>query len=274
MHPAEQLAMDGTLSGYDEAAQKIAATDTARTHRICGYDVSTGSLEDNLLLISDAARTRRGKWVVTLNTEMIARGVREPEYAALLRDADLIFADGMPIVWASRGHDDRNSIAERTTGVDLVQRLFQQQEIPAFAIIGGQNPTLTLERFPAARSACKWVFSGRVDNSLEQADQFAATLREQEVVIVFLALGIPKQDHLAKLLRARLPHCVVIGVGGTFEILGPEGSRAPNWMQRGGLEWLYRLMNDPARLWRRYLLRYPLGVWTLATDYYARGTCK
>ncbi len=275
METAEQFSTNGTLTGFDGHAADHGATTAPRTCSIAGYTVNNSSLDENVRAIAQAAKARTGKWVVTLNTEMIARGAREPAYANLLRGADLVFADGMPIVWASRGCRDQNRIPERTTGVDLVQRLFQREVIPPFAIIGGQHPEHTLdERFPTARPACKWVFSGRVDNSTEQADQFAATLRAKDVAIVFLALGIPKQDYLAQMLRERLPHCVIIGVGGTFEILGPEGGRAPAWMQRSGLEWLYRLTSDPMRLWRRYLLRYPLGVWTLATDYYARNACK
>ncbi|TNF52601.1 MAG: glycosyltransferase, partial [Burkholderiales bacterium] len=78
--------------------------------------------------------------------------------------------------------------------------------------------------------------------------------------------GVPKQDRLALLLRQRMPHLLLLGIGGTFEILGPDGGRAPQWMQRSGLEWLYRLTREPGRLWRRYLLNYPLGIWFLFRD--------
>ena len=84
--------------------------------------------------------------------------------------------------------------------------------------------------------------------------------------MVFIALGVPKQDRLAVELRRRMPHLVLLGIGGTFEILGPQGSRAPRWMQKGGLEWLYRLFREPGRLWRRYLINYPQGVWFLIKD--------
>jgi N-acetylglucosaminyldiphosphoundecaprenol N-acetyl-beta-D-mannosaminyltransferase len=84
--------------------------------------------------------------------------------------------------------------------------------------------------------------------------------------VVFLALGVPKQDRLALELRAQIPELVVAGVGGTFEILGPQGSRAPQWMQRAGLEWLYRLLHEPGRLWKRYFLHYPAGLSLLLKD--------
>ncbi|MGE0350264.1 WecB/TagA/CpsF family glycosyltransferase [Hydrogenophaga sp.] len=232
---------------------------------ICGFDLvrhSTSACLDDIL---QCAQDGRGAWLVTLNTEMLALCARDASYRELIQQADIITADGMPLVWASRYKN--KAIAGRTTGVDLVDAYLRVPEMPAYAIIGGQDPMATLERYaPAARQACRYLYNGIVDLSDAQLNQFSAALKAQDVRIVFIALGVPKQDRLALQLRAMLPHLVVVGIGGTFEILGPKGGRAPRWMQRVGMEWLYRLGKEPRRLWKRYLISYPAGVRMLVRD--------
>ena len=229
--------------------------------------ISTATLARHAELLRASAERGQGGWVVTLNTEMLARMAHDPDYGDLLSQANLCVADGMPLVWASQRQPDRAChIPERTTGVDLVDRLLGARHVPPFAIIGGRDPQTTLaHRYPHAQAACRFCFTGRVDGSDAQIERFARELERHEVRLLFLALGVPKQDVLAAALRARLPQVVIIGVGGTFEILGPEGRRAPRWMQRSGLEWFYRFVREPGRLWRRYLLQYPAGIRYLLT---------
>ena len=237
------------------------------TCTICGLNVSRSSLQAHLDDIMSRVLRNEGAWLLTLNTEMLARSVREPEYHSLMRTADIITADGMPLVWASRFKGSGVPIAGRTTGVDLVHAVLTSHEVPAFAIIGGRSPLVTVQAYgPKAVHACKYIFQDKVDLSEAQLSMFCRELERQQVKLVFIALGVPKQDHLARMLRKRLPHLVLTGIGGTFEILGPEGGRAPLWMQRSGLEWLYRFGKEPSRLWRRYLVSYPTGVWHLIKD--------
>lgn len=234
---------------------------------ICGLPVSRDPLDRHVQQVIERAREGRGAWILTLNTEMLARGARDPAYWTLVKGADVITADGMPLVWASRIKNAQAPVDGRTTGVDLVDALLRRDAVPRFAIIGGQSPLKTLERYgQTATASCVYLFDGKVDLSDRQLSDFCEVLPRQAVQVVFIALGVPKQDLLARELRLRLPHLVVMGIGGTFEILGPQGSRAPRWMQRSGLEWLYRLANEPGRLWRRYLMNYPLGIWWLVRD--------
>lgn len=234
---------------------------------ICGLALARYDTPACLEDILQRAQTGKGAWLVTLNTEMLARCARDATYHELIGQADIITADGMPLVWASRYKGAGEAIAGRTTGVDLVDAYLRQPQMPAYAIIGGLNPEATLARYePAAREACRYLFDGKVDLGDAQLDQFANVLNERAVRTVFIALGVPKQDRLALQLRTRLPHLVLLGIGGTFEILGPKGGRAPLWMQRTGMEWLYRLGKEPGRLWRRYLLNYPVGIGMLLKD--------
>jgi N-acetylglucosaminyldiphosphoundecaprenol N-acetyl-beta-D-mannosaminyltransferase len=234
---------------------------------ICGVPVSRGDLGSHVREVAARAEQGRGAWILTLNTEMLARGVQDPAYWSLVRKADIITADGMPLVWASRIKCAKAAVPGRTTGVDLVDAMLRLDSVPRFAVIGGQDPRTTIEQYgPSATGALAFVFDGRVDLSESQMAFFCDQLTRHQARVVFIALGVPKQDRLALELRNRLPQLVLLGIGGTFEILGPKGSRAPLWMQRTGLEWLFRLINEPGRLWRRYLVNYPRGVWRLVKD--------
>ena len=234
---------------------------------ICALPLSRSSLDVHIRELIGRVDQGRGAWLLTLNTEMLARGARDPAYLALIKNADIITADGMPLVWASRIKSPGLPIAGRTTGVDLIDGLLRQEQIPQFAVIGGHNPRKTIVQYRfRATTACAFLFDGQVDLSDAQLTFFCDELARRQARLVFIALGVPKQDQLALLLRRRMPELVLLGIGGTFEILGPDGRRAPLWMQRVGLEWLLRLAKEPGRLWRRYLINYPRGIWFLVKD--------
>jgi len=239
---------------------------------ICGLSVSLGNLNGHVREVTGRAARGSGAWFLTLNTEMLARGAREPEYWDLIKKADVITADGMPLVWASNFKCPGAAIDGRTTGVDIVDAVLRLESVPRFAVIGGKSPLNTIELYgPRAMEACAFLFDGVVDLSDDQLVLFCDELTRHQAQVVFIALGVPKQDQLAVQLRQRMPHLVLLGIGGTFEILGPEGGRSPKWMQRGGLEWLHRLAMDPGRLWRRYLINYPRGIWFLVKDCLVTG---
>jgi N-acetylglucosaminyldiphosphoundecaprenol N-acetyl-beta-D-mannosaminyltransferase len=234
---------------------------------LCGLPVSRATMAQTLDALLGRMARGEGAWLLTLNTEMLSRFTRDPGYRDLASQADIITADGMPLVWASRFRGADQAISERTTGVDLVDAFLRLPEIPIYAIIGGVDPATTVARYGAnAEQACRYLFTGKVDLSDDQLKQFVETLREQQVRMLFVALGVPKQDKLALKMRALMPELVMTGIGGTFEILGPQGSRAPEWMQRAGMEWLFRLVKEPGRLWKRYLVHYPAGIRLLVQD--------
>lgn len=247
------------MQGKNLTSSKKDFIQNSKSNTICGFTISTVTLKENLAIIDALVESRQGGWVVTINTEMLAKCSREKAYTALLRQADLITADGMPLIWASQ-HNGQTPIKGRTTGVDMIEGFLQRDSVPDFGIIGGIDPAATLERYPGGPDACTYLFTGMVDLSAKQIDKFVAALREKRIRYVFLALGVPKQDYLAIKIRAKYPEAVILGIGGTFEILSSDGGRAPQWMQKSGLEWLYRFAKEPRRLWKRYIFNYPVGV--------------
>jgi len=233
--------------------------------RIAGLPVSAQSVDAHVDLLQRWMAARRGGWVVTLNTEMVARCARDAEYRRLLNGASLVVADGMPIVWASRGPNGR-AIPGRTTGVELVERLLTGNHGMPFAVVGGRDPEPTVRALCGTPDGCRWIYRGRVDPSEACIDFLHRELRERDVRLAFIALGVPKQDVVASMLWRRMPETIFVGVGGAFEILSPGGRRAPTWMQNAGLEWAFRLAREPVRLGPRYLLRYPVGLASLGLE--------
>jgi N-acetylglucosaminyldiphosphoundecaprenol N-acetyl-beta-D-mannosaminyltransferase len=234
---------------------------------LCGLPISRANMKQTLDGLLKRISRGEGAWLLTLNTEMLSRFTRDPSYRNLVARADIITADGMPLVWASRFRGANQAISERTTGVDLVDAYLRLPQIPTYAIIGGVDPATTIASYgTTAQQACGYLFDGKVDLSDEQVHQFVAKLHDQQVRMLFLALGVPRGDQLAVKISTLMPKLIVIGVGGTFEILGPQGGRAPRWMQKAGMEWLFRLAKEPGRLWKRYLLHYPAGISLLIRD--------
>jgi len=223
---------------------------------ICGFHVFDGRLGDAARSLTARARMGHGLWVVTINLQMIAEARIDDAYAALLRRADLFVADGMPLVWLGKMRP--HARLGRVTGVDLVRALLSGDPALKVGLIGGRDPARLKDVVPGARERVAHVEAGRVDpDDPAQLAGIVGDLRSAECQVVLVGLGVPKQDTLALRLREQLPGAVIIGVGGSFDMLCGLVPRAPGWIQSMGMEWLFRLAVEPRRLWRRYLLLYP-----------------
>jgi len=197
--------------------------------------------------------------VVTVNTDFIRLADGDPEYLTVLNAADLAVADGMPLVWFSRLAGA--GLPERVAGIDLVDdccRLAARTGIPVFLLGGAPGVAAAAGRTLAAGHPglrIGGIFSPPFEAPTAEGD--AQMLRAIDRVgrcVLFVAFGAPRQDKFIRRHRAVIDAPIAIGVGGTLDILAGEIRRAPGWMQRTGLEWAWRLAQEPGRLWRRYLV--------------------
>ena len=206
------------------------------------------------------AGAARGGWVVTPNIDILRRWRVEPAFRALVADATIFTADGRPIVWASQLQG--TPLPARLTGSDLFVALMgaAAQAGLRIALIGGNEGTAEAA---AARLIPEAVAAGRVrclcpPFGFEQQPQEMARLETLltgwQPQIVFIGLGSPKQEKLIARLRALAPRAWYLGVGVSFSFVAGDVKRAPGWMQRSGLEWVHRLVQEPGRLARRYLV--------------------
>ncbi len=216
--------------------------------------------------------------IVTVNLDFLSIAKRQAGFREVINGADLAVADGMPLVWASRLQGQ--ALPERVTGVELVEascRLAVELDRSVFLL--GAAPGVAAgaahalqARFPGLRIA--GVYSPPFGPlSAEEDGRIVAMIREAAPALLFVALGAPRQDLWIHQHLHRLNVPVAMGVGCVFDLLAGVVSRAPAWMQAAGLEWAYRLGQEPRRLWRRYLINdLPTLARLLLRPSFGRGT--
>ncbi len=189
-----------------------------------------------------------------------------PPVMQAVNGADMVTADGMPIVWVQRrrGHQQ----AERVYGPDVMEALCASTaNTPIKHYFWGGLPGVAdtlVERLHAKHPTLKvaGTFSPPVSPVGDKPDESVVEkLNQSGADIIWVGLGSPKQDLWMQLYRPALRAPLLIGVGAAFDMLAGVKSQAPRWMQRSGLEWVFRLAQEPRRLGRRYLVYNPLFVW-------------
>ena len=195
-------------------------------------------------------------FVATLNVDFVANAVSgwpfggNEELWGYLRGADMVTADGMPIVVLSRLLG--RPLPERVTGADMVPAICRRLAAEGLSayVLGGDRETVE-KAFGKMGAARPGIDSAMVDLDAPQPE-IVERINAARPDILFVALGNPKQELWIGRNLAKLDAGVVIGVGGTFNFIAGRVKRAPKWMQRCGLEWIYRIAEEPGRLWRRY----------------------
>jgi N-acetylglucosaminyldiphosphoundecaprenol N-acetyl-beta-D-mannosaminyltransferase len=209
--------------------------------------------------ILDAREHDRGGLVLTPNLEHLSTFRASSEVRAAFGAAELVVADGMPLVWASRLQ--RTPLPERVAGSDLIWSLSEAaaERGRSVFLLGGEPGAadraagVLRARAPGLEIAgveCPTVEPGR-DAELDAAAAHVARTRPD---LVYVGLPLRKQLHAVRRLRAASPRSWFLGLGASLSFVAGDTARAPVWMRRTGLEWTWRLSQEPARLWRRYLV--------------------
>jgi N-acetylglucosaminyldiphosphoundecaprenol N-acetyl-beta-D-mannosaminyltransferase len=195
--------------------------------------------------------------VVTVNVDFLRLADQDEAFRALVNSADLVLADGMPLVWASRRR--RTPLPARVTGVDMtlacaqlaVRRGYGLFLLGAAPGVADEAALVLQRRFPGLRIAGTYAPPTTDPAELERCARLVGAAQAD---MLFVAFGAPKQDEFIRHYHERLGVPMCMGVGGTFDILAGNVRRAPLWIQRHGLEWCYRLVQEPRRLWKRYII--------------------
>ncbi len=194
--------------------------------------------------------------LMTVNIRFMSIARADRDFASIVNDAHLIVADGMPLVWMSRLIGA--AVPQRITGSDLIYAFSEYASRKGLSVffLGGK-PGLADEaarkltaKYPDLKIA--GIYHGYFKS--EQEQEVIDYIRACQPHFLFVGLGSPKQDFWISRWKDRLNIPVCVGIGGTMEVLTGRLKRAPVWMQRAGLEWFYRLKQEPRRLWRRYIL--------------------
>lgn len=201
---------------------------------------------------------KRFHQVATANADFVINAEADRELRHILRYADLVMPDGMPLVWASRKLG--MALPERVTGADLVPALAALSAQKGYRIymLGAKPEVARLAREKLLQAHPTLQIVGCVSPPVQPLDNMdnaplLADIQAAQPDILLVAFGNPKQEKWIYRNREALQKVpICIGVGGTFDFIAGQTVRAPRWMQKSGLEWIFRLSQEPKRLWKRY----------------------
>jgi N-acetylglucosaminyldiphosphoundecaprenol N-acetyl-beta-D-mannosaminyltransferase len=212
-------------------------------------------MDETLNQCDSFIRSRVPHQIVVVNVAKLVKAQTDKYLRHIINEADLVGADGVPLVWLSKALGD--PIPERVNGTDLMEKLVAHAADKGYSIYFlGAKPEVVRKvvatyqaQYPTLKVA------GYRDGYFgpEEEVKVAEEIRNSGADIIFLAFGSPKKEKFVRehLFRMNVP--VVHGVGGSFDVVAGITKRAPVWMQNSGMEWFYRMMQEPGRMWKRYL---------------------
>jgi len=232
---------------------------------ILGVGISAITMQDALAQISRWIETKDRHYVSVCTVHTVMECQRDPTMRRAVNQAGLATPDGMPLVWLNKWQNHEH--VSRVYGPDLVLALCELSVKRGYShyFYGGAEevPALLAEalqdRFPGLNVAGAYSPPFRPLTEAEDAE-IVERINQAAPDIVWVGLGTPKQDLWMAGHWQRLTASVLIGVGAAFDFHTGRIPQAPAWMQRNGLEWLFRLLQEPRRLWRRYLIYNPLFI--------------
>lgn len=224
--------------------------------RVLGVKVHRVDLAQAVEWVKGRIAARFGGFVVTANAELVVRAAEDHEVGEIVAAADLVVPDGVGVLWA--GSIKGAGFPGRVPGVELMEALVQQSVSEGWRVaLYGATPGIAEKaakelgkRYPGFKPAACW--HGFLSESEEQI--MLTQLQEIQPDIVFVALGAPRQERWIWAHKRQLPHTVLMGVGGSFDVFAGKVRRAPRWMCELGLEWLFRLIQEPSRFRRMLAL--------------------
>jgi N-acetylglucosaminyldiphosphoundecaprenol N-acetyl-beta-D-mannosaminyltransferase len=243
-------------------------SDQVNSRMILGARVDGTSYADATRQILAWAARGESRSVYAANVHTVMEAYDHPSFRAMVNECDLVTPDGMPLVWSLRWQGIRN--ASRVYGPDLtpyVLKAAEEQGVPV-GFFGGSREVLTLllkrvtADFPLLRIVYRESPPFRTLTK-EEDEQVVQSIQESGARILFVGLGCPKQERWIAEHRKRVP-AVMLGVGAAFDFLAGCKPQAPHWMQSAGLEWVFRFVTEPRRLWKRYTKHNPRFVWLMA----------
>ena len=226
--------------------------------RCCGVRIDALSYEAAVDAVMDLAERQGGAAVHLCNAYTLSLAESDPKYRDRLNDSELNLPDGVPVVWA--GRVQRTQISGPVRGKDLFEgvvdsgraRGLRHMLYGSSAEVVAAAEAALRTKYPAAEIVASEAPPFRPLSNVER-DELVARLESSRPHLVWVGLGTPKQDDFAEDMKSRYP-ATYVAVGAAFDFIAGSKKEAPTWIRGTGFEWVYRLLSEPRRLWRRYLI--------------------
>ncbi|MFW6295757.1 MAG: WecB/TagA/CpsF family glycosyltransferase [Halothece sp.] len=234
-------------------SDNLALLDTLQKSEVMGLPIHLS--DDYISWLRSRLQQKQGTHIVTLNSEMAMMARDDQFLADIIREADLVIPDGSGVILYLRLRQQKQ---QRCPGIELAQSLLQMastQENACPVIFYGAKPGVAAQAASIWQQRVPSLSITAVHGYLSSEEQaiFKQTLEEQQPSIIFVGLGVPRQELWIRQHRHLCPNAIWVGVGGSFDIWAGVKSRAPLWLRNNHLEWLYRLYQEPWR-WQRMLV--------------------
>ncbi|PIL44768.1 glycosyltransferase [Massilia eurypsychrophila] len=234
-----------------------------------GCQIDNLSMEDTLATIEGFIRSGLPHQHVVVNVDKLVKASRDEQLRRIINECALINADGMPVVWASRLLG--KPLKERVAGVDLFEALMARAAGKGWRVflLGAREDVVQAVRETYLRKYPQLAIAG-VRNGYWNGEQEEAAVVEQirasGADLLFVAISSPKKEQFLGRYQAAMKIPFAMGVGGTFDVAIGKVKRAPRWMQKAGLEWFFRFLQEPRRMFRRYFIDDMAFIWLLIKE--------
>ena len=231
-----------------------------------GCQIDNVSMEETLRTIEGFIKSGRPHQHVVVNVDKLVKASRDAELRRIINECALINVDGMPVVWASRLLG--KPLKERVAGVDLFEALMRRSAEKGWRVflLGAREEVVSgvkrayEKKFPGLTVAGYRNGYWKPEEEAGVVEQIKAAQAD----LLFVAISSPKKEHFLGRYQAELKIPFAMGVGGTFDVAMGKVKRAPVWMQKAGLEWFYRFLQEPRRMFKRYFIDDMVFFWLLA----------
>jgi exopolysaccharide biosynthesis WecB/TagA/CpsF family protein len=227
---------------------------------IFNISIDNFSMEETIHYIDYLIAMKNNSYVVTPNVDHIVKLQSDDEFKTIYDKADLVLADGMPIVWASKLLG--KPIKEKVSGSDLFPKLCEHASINGYSIfllgaalgVAEKAAKKLIEMYPKLNIVGTYSPSFGFENDKEENEKIIRMIKESKPDILFVGVGAPKQEKWIFKYKNKYNVPVSLGIGASFDFIAGNIKRAPKWMQNCGLEWFYRLLKEPKRMFKRYII--------------------
>lgn len=227
---------------------------------ILGMEIDNVTFEDVIQKVIDKVETNTLSYVVTPNVDHIISIQKDESLKTIYKNAFLVLPDGVPLLWAARFLG--TPFKEKISGADLfpeICRLAEEKEYKIFLLGGLENVArkaamVLRKRYPQIKIVGTYTPPFGFENDEDESNRIVLMIRNVKPNILFIGCGAPKSEKWIWKYKDIIRVPLIFSVGGTFDFVSGRIKRAPRWMQKIGLEWFWRLYQEPKRLWRRYLI--------------------